>query len=967
MTSPFENGLQALRAQNLGAARKWLEAARRAQPQNAAAALALGSVLIRQRDPQAVTLHREILARGLLVEALHGLAASLRMVGDHEEAAAARSLALAKFVMPPSPAQEEALAQYCAEASIRGWSALGPDGLLKIVFTGPAPTFRLRAWMDGTVVWQQPSGPDDERRIEARLPANWVGGRMLTIETDGIVLLGNPIDLGTIARVEGMVDTLDGALVGWAWCPHDPDHAPELVLRRNGRVLGPPIVATEPAPEIRHWRPLARPRTFRIPKDVLADEEGPVQLCGRDGRTLFGAPLDPSAWSRSAAYAARLGHGAPPRTPMLAVPAWIIGPRPSGGDRPAGCAIVIPVHGAREITLRCLDSVVATIPPWARIIVVDDASEDGDLVSALQKCAAAGQITLLRHEKNTGFPGAANTGLLEASGSDAVLLNSDTLLPQGWLERLRDAAYSAADIGTVTPLSNDGTLVSYPDTQFANPIPDLAQTRSLDSFAARIEPIGVVELPTAVGFCMFIKRDCLRDTGLLRADVFAQGYGEENDFCLRARHLGWRHVAAPHVFVAHVGGQSFGAARAYLRTRNLRILNELHPGYDDLVAAFARTDPLAPARRAIDAERWKAARDGRPAVLMITHGRRGGVQRRIRERAAELRAEGIRPLCLWPVAGRQSGRDCVLGDGPEGGTPNLRYAVPVELDAAAALLQGDDVRRVEVHSLIGHDHRVLGLAGRLGVPYDMVIHDYASFCPRIMLVDGHNRFCGEPDIAACEACVADNGQAIEENITAGFLRARSASQLAGAHSVITPSADAAARLRRHFPGIEPVVTPWEAATLAPAQAIPARRHVRVCVVGAVGREKGFDVLLACARDAKRRSLPLEFVLVGYSCDDARLLQVGNVEITGEYAEMDAAATIRQQNADVAFLPSIWPETWSYTLSQAWQAGLRVAAFDIGAPAERIRETGWGWLLPLDCGPERINDFLVGAKEKDLRF
>jgi GT2 family glycosyltransferase len=64
---------------------------------------------------------------------------------------------------------------------------------------------------------------------------------------------------------------------------------------------------------------------------------------------------------------------------------------------------------------------------------------------------------------------------------------------------------------------------------------------------------------------------------LLREDLFAQGYGEENDFCIRGRHLGWRHVAVPGLFVAHVGAQSFGLAKKYLLERNIRKLNEIHP------------------------------------------------------------------------------------------------------------------------------------------------------------------------------------------------------------------------------------------------------------------------------------------------------------------------------------------------------------------------------------------------------
>ena len=91
-------------------------------------------------------------------------------------------------------------------------------------------------------------------------------------------------------------------------------------------------------------------------------------------------------------------------------------------------------------------------------------------------------------------------------------------------------------------------------------------------------------------------------------------------------------------------------------------------------------------------------------------------------------------------------------------------------------------------------------------------------------------------------------------------------------------------------------------------------------------------------------------MVGFTCDDKRLLDTGTVYITGGYDEAEAVELLRAQRAEVGFLPALWPETWSYTLSQMWQAGLDVVAFDLGAPAERIRETGRGSLLPLGLPP-----------------
>jgi glycosyltransferase involved in cell wall biosynthesis len=466
---------------------------------------------------------------------------------------------------------------------------------------------------------------------------------------------------------------------------------------------------------------------------------------------------------------------------------------------------------------------------------------------------------------------------------------------------------------------------------------------------------------------MYVRNECLRQTGLFREDVFAQGYGEENDFCIRARHLGWRHVAVPSLLVAHLGGASFGAARAQLTARNLAVLERLHPGYRALIAAFEAADPLAEARRRIDALRWRAGRMDGGAVVMITHDSGGGVDRVVRERGAALRAAGMRPIVLRPVRGREAGAPylpglCRVEDDGDAVFPNLRYRIPQELPALARLLRAERVAHVEAHHLLGHDHAVLRLAGLLGVPVDTHLHDYALFCPRISLVGRDRRYCGEPsDPAVCEACVRDLGRHTAEDIAVASLRARSAADLAASRRVVVPSADAAARLRRHFPAVAPQIEPLEDDAAMPAERplpAPAGR-LRVAVIGGIGTEKGYDVLLACARNAAQRRLKLDFIVVGHTPDDARLIETGQVFVTGPYRESDAMALIRGQDVRLAWQPSIWPETWCFTLGLAWRAGLRVAAFDIGALAERIRRTGRGWLMPLGLAAPAINSALLG--------
>jgi glycosyltransferase involved in cell wall biosynthesis len=193
----------------------------------------------------------------------------------------------------------------------------------------------------------------------------------------------------------------------------------------------------------------------------------------------------------------------------------------------------------------------------------------------------------------------------------------------------------------------------------------------------------------------------------------------------------------------------------------------------------------------------------------------------------------------------------------------------------------------------------------------------------------------------------------------GLLRGRSGAALAASRRVVVATEDGAGRVRRQFPGVRPEVVAWEDdSVLPPMEKRGGSERVRIVVVGAIGVEKGYDVLLECGRDARRRELPLEFVVCGFTEDDERLMAAGAVFVTGRYAPGEAVALIRSQGADLAFLPSVWPEVWCYALSRAWQAGLAAVSFDLGAQAARIRATGRGAVLPLALPAAGVNDALV---------
>jgi GT2 family glycosyltransferase len=696
-----------------------------------------------------------------------------------------------------------------------------------------------------------------------------------------------------------------------------------------------------------------------------------VRITGPHGRTLYGSPLQPRAFEEAARTAVLTvarhfplyrdtGKYAAP-SPLVELPAPMAAAAPprrkaSAKRMPAHSRrvdIVIPAYRGKDTILACLASVFAHRGAGERVIVVADGSPDQDLVAALSALADQAEIVLHVETVNRGFPIAANIGLRLAAGNDAVLLNSDTIVTPGWLAGLRAAIHSASDIGTATPLSNDATIFSYPRRDGPNPCPDAASAADLARKAAAANHRNIVEVPTGHAFCLYIRAECLQETGVLREDLFAQGYGEENDFCMRARHLGWRHVAVPGVFVAHHGGGSFNAARDDLMHRNLAILNQLHIGYSDTIARWHREDPLGESRRRIDLARLQSRALGREAVLLVTHDRDGGVRRHVAERLEVIAESGRRPLLLRPepcAEGETAAYAARVEAEFENEYPNLVFRMPDEHDSLLSCLQGCRVREIEVHSLIGHGDGVIDLLFGLAAPLHLIIHDYSWLCPRISLTSGDHRYCGEPGIASCRDCIADHGAAFEP-ASPDAVVARTHRLIDRAQSVIAPSNDAARRIERHFRR-EVVVAHWEEPrgfTLRPVREEAGRsRPVRVCVVGAISYEKGYNNLLQCARLAAAEKLPVEFVVVGHTCDDRRLLETGVVRITGRYDQAEAVALIEAQQADIAWLPSIWPETWCYVLTEIWQAGLRVVVYDIGAQAERVRATGGGVVVPLDA-------------------
>lgn len=256
--------------------------------------------------------------------------------------------------------------------------------------------------------------------------------------------------------------------------------------------------------------------------------------------------------------------------------------------------IIVPIYNAASDVIKCLSALERHTPAFARVWLVDDASTDFEIAALLESFDARAHfdVRVLRNTANMGFIGSVNRALALVKG-DVLLLNSDAIITEGAILAIARAAEAVPDAASITPWSNNAEICSFPNFCVNNSVPE-----NLDELARACATLSPTypELPTGVGFCMYMSQIALRRIGLFDAATFGRGYGEENDWCRRAAGFGLRNILCDNAFVAHTGGRSFAATGETPGGENLRRLLSRYPNYQEIVAKFIEADPLAPDR-----------------------------------------------------------------------------------------------------------------------------------------------------------------------------------------------------------------------------------------------------------------------------------------------------------------------------------------------------------------------------------
>ncbi len=257
----------------------------------------------------------------------------------------------------------------------------------------------------------------------------------------------------------------------------------------------------------------------------------------------------------------------------------------------ADVQIIVPIYNAAEALACCLDA-LKRHNATSNVVLIDDASTD-PAVDALLQMHTRPDWQVIRKPRNGGFVETANMGLRLQSGH-SLLLNSDAVVTPGWDQCLLQTLERVADVATVTPWSNNAEICSFPHTLQNNPLPARA-----DDFAVWLQTHHNPRypmLPTAVGFCMLVSAEAKRCIGYLDQGTFGVGYGEENDYSMRAQKAGMKNCLCDNAYVMHLGNRSFQEKGLKPDANSMQRLLGKHPEYQDMIGAFIAQDPLATLR-----------------------------------------------------------------------------------------------------------------------------------------------------------------------------------------------------------------------------------------------------------------------------------------------------------------------------------------------------------------------------------
>jgi len=735
--------------------------------------------------------------------------------------------------------------------------------------------------------------------------------------------------------------------------------------------------------------------------------------------------------------------------------------------------IIIPIYNAFDELKICLQSVIDyTDLTKNRIILINDKSSDQRIIPYLSN-QIKDNILVINNEINRGFSNNINLGIAQSSTNDVLLLNSDTIVTEYWLEKITRCAYSSKTIGTVTPLSNNATLCSVPNFCEENQLPE---GMTLERAAYIIDRCSLKKYPqitVANGFCMFIKREVINLIGYFDAETFGRGYGEENDFCYRAEQIGYIHVMCDDVYIYHSGTKSFltKEKQDYIRIHD-KILRTRYPIQMKNNDLFCQINPNASIGKNIGL--YFDLLSGKKNILYLlqsdfregTGDNIGGTQLHVKHLTFELRKD-----CNVFVATRDNEYLYITAYvdyreylfrfiiGKKSFFPALFSR---ELSSVFhCILKGFQISLVHVHHTMSTSLDIFLEAEKLDIPVFFSIHDYYYICPNEKLLNMNGKICKTQSSELCAECLAHQKEVYIDCNYIEMWRRQHETVLKTCKHIIAPTESAKKIFSDYYPELQKKISVIEHGVVQPGIISIINEHIqftdnfewliekinkanpciiisgiaylkgeenkrykiilkiidqegksiylptnfsknisvlqskntfiafvpnnilvsgdlrisailvkegihyakrgqeevikdvifqrsdkfRVAFIGGINKEKGGNEI---ANIIKHGPSDVEwFILGGIGEESLLYLEKENLIKMDYYYQEDLGTHLKFHEIDAICILSKWPETFSYTLSEAILSNIPVITTDVGALGERVKKYKYGEVVPLD--------------------
>ena len=627
--------------------------------------------------------------------------------------------------------------------------------------------------------------------------------------------------------------------------------------------------------------------------------------------------------------------------------------------------IILYIYNDYKEAKRTIKSVLENTRINYELLLIDDFSTDNKVNILLNELNKNENITVINNKIHLGFLKSVNIGI-EKSEGDVVLIKSNTIVSNHWLQKMVVAAYSNEKIGTVIPFSDNIKFLSDIITKTIgvklNPN-EIAYL--IENVSEHLKP----EIKYPDESCLYIKRKTIKDVGLLDEQIRDIKKAKKT-YYKKILDNDSKNIIDDSTYV-YRNGESFD------KDYNSNI--ELSPKIEKIkriIRIRSRDQNLSiPKKR----------------VLYVLHenihGVAGGTGQTTKDildlidddYECFILVPSVNALHLWK---REQNQLMKLRPWKTSRWSLKDINNEEFRNIYLQILIGLNIDLVHIQHLIGHTFDLPVVAKTLGIPTILSFHDFYYVCPSIHLLDHNNQYCAGHCTGKNHQCYIYTDKIFNEfpilkdyidiwrngvsqlidNCTAFTAPTESTKDL---YVSIYPKLDNKPfNVIEHGRDFEKTKAKYE---------LPSKNEpIKILVPGNIKYHKGHDFIKELKKNDHENKL--EFHFMGTVYNDLKEIGIYH----GKYDREDFCKIVDKINPTFIGIFSICPETYCHTLTESWSCGIPVLATKIGALKERIIKNGGGWLInhesPLEAYNEiikianSVEDYLKVAKEvSDIKF